>query len=264
MRSACSTLSGCLSTPVGMTHKVLSVIALIALGGVAAGGCASVRPDTAPASLVSSASTPAADRYTLASAAVGTSMRYDVSDGSTQTTETLRVLAAHPADGGIQLSVEADVTGKTARTLVYRVHPDGSESIPWDTALAVPDGWTLKVVSGEITVPAPSVLAAGTSQTSRLTLAESNGHETQDVLLTATTRGVGTQRVTVPAGTFDAQVVVQRIVEAAGSKQVDVDVAYWLVAGLSTVKAVETVTDATQTRTETASLRSITRPPPPG
>lgn len=244
-----------------MTRKLLSLIALVALGGAVASGCAAARPDAAPVS--SSAAAPAADRYTLASVAVGTSMRYDVSDGSTQTSETLRLLAAHRADGGIQLSVEADVPGKAARTLVYRVHPDGSESIPWEAALQVP-GWTMRVTSGEITVPAPSVLAAGTSQASRLVLAESDGRETQDVLLTATTRGVGIQRVTVPLGTFDAQVVIQRIVETAGPKQVDIDLTYWLVAGFSTVKSVQTVTDATQTRTDTALLRSITRPPPSG
>jgi hypothetical protein len=248
-----------------MMRRLLSLIASVALGGVVASGCASARPDEAPASLVSpSAAKLAADRYTLASATVGTSMQYDVSDGSTQTSETLHLLAAHPADGGIKLFVEADVPGKASRTLVYRVHPDGSESIPWDAALEVPDGWTLSAVSGEITVPAPSVLTAGTSQTTRLTLAESDGHETQDVLLAATTRGAGMQWVTVPVGTFDAQVVIQHIIETAGSKRIDIDLTYWLVAGFSTVKSVQTVTDATQTRTETLLLRSITPPPQSG
>lgn len=74
-----------------------------------------------------------------------------------------------------------------------------------------------------------------------LTLTQSDGQESQDVLLTAKANGVGTQVVTVPAGTFTAQVVRQDIAETAGSLRNEIFVTYYLVESVGTVKAVATI-----------------------
>jgi hypothetical protein len=240
------------------------VVAMLTAGTLMLSGCAS---SSAPSATLSQSGQPPRNgskdgaRYTLAAAKIGTVLTYDVTDtsGTSAFTLTFISISAKP-NGDIRLTVNNTVPGSKDESLTYDIGEDGSETIPWDKSFQPPVGYQIAYKSGAITIPGADVLAAGTNQTSTLTLREFNEQQSQDIVLNAVTKGAGVEDVTVPAGTFHTQVVKQTIVETAGDQHVEIALTYYLGADIATVKSVADVTSGGTTQRTTQVLLSIVRP----
>lgn len=153
--------------------------------------------------------------------------------GSSTTVNAIK--AVKPASGGnlVTMSDTSDIAG-TAKTtkLTYMFYSDGSISVPF-TQLS---GGKVTIKSGSIVWPPASAIASGQSHTSTLSISIKTNGQVINEHVHVTVKGAGTQRVTVPAGTYQATVVDQTMAETVLGHHVSTQVRTWLAPNIGPVK----------------------------
>jgi hypothetical protein len=206
--------------------------------GAAAGGNAASKSPAASHSTGSSGSTSATTTTATVPfpVGVGDTWRYKTTDGRTVN----RITAVTPGSGGQQVTMRSAITtlGSTTHdTAYYVVHSDGSISLPFSQFNTNGSGSTVKLISGNIFWPPADQLSSGKAYHDALKIAFSDGGMTQNVTAHVTVRGAGTQSVTVPAGTYNADVVNMTMAEKIEGISVSSVVRTWLAPGVGPVKS---------------------------
>ena len=115
-----------------------------------------------------------------------------------------------------QVTMRSAITslGSTSHdTAYYVVHSDGSISLPFSQFDTSSSGASVKLISGSIFWPPADQLSSGKAYHDALKIEFSTNGTTQNVTAHVTVRGAGTQSVTVPAGTYNADVVNMTMAE---------------------------------------------------
>jgi hypothetical protein len=203
-------------------------------GAAAGGNAASSSP--ASHSKSSGGSTSAVTTATVPfPVGVGDVWRYKTTYGRTVN----RITAVTPASGGQQVTMHSAITslGSTSHTnAFYVVHSDGSISLPFSQFDTTSSGASVQLISGNIFWPPAAELASGKAYHDVLKIAFSDNGMTQKVTANVTVRGAGTQSVTVPAGTYNADVVNMTMAETVEGIAVSSVVRTWLAPGVGPVK----------------------------
>jgi DUF3108-like len=206
--------------------------------GAAAGGSAA---SSSPAASHSTGSTGSTSANTTTATVpfpvgVGDTWRYRTTDGRTVN----RITAVTPASGGQQVTMRSAITtlGSTSHTTAYYVvNSDGSISLPFSQFNTSSSGASVKLISGSIFWPPADQLSSGKAYHDVLKIAFSDDGMTQNVTAHVTVRGAGTQSVTVPAGTYNADVVNMTMAETVEGIAVSSVVRTWLAPGVGPVKS---------------------------
>ena len=204
--------------------------------GAAAGGNAASKSPAASHSTGSSGSTSVATATVPFPVGVGDTWRYRTTDGRTVN----RIIAVTPAPGGQQVTMRSAITnlGSTTHdTAYYVVNSDGSISLPFSQFDTSSSGASVKLISGSIFWPPADQLSSGKAYHDALKIEFSTNGTTQNVTAHVTVRGAGTQSVTVPAGTYNADVVNMTMAETIEGISVSSVVRTWLAPGVGPVKS---------------------------
>jgi hypothetical protein len=214
-------------------------LALAGCGGSSSSGAAANNAGGSPAashSPSSSGSTTAATTATVPfPVGVGDVWRYKTTDGRTVN----RIIAVTPASGGQQVTMRSAITtmGSTSHTSAYYVvHSDGSISLPFSQFDTNSSGASVQLISGNVFWPPAEELSSGKAYHDVLKIAFSDDGMKQTVTAHVTVRGGGTQSVTVPAGTYTADVVNMTMSETIEGISVGSVVRTWLAPGVGPVK----------------------------
>jgi hypothetical protein len=159
--------------------------------------------------------------------AVGNTWVYQTKIGGAAGKTTNRIVAASPGSAGYLVTVSSatNVTGaSSAGTDGYTFYPDGTVGYPAPTI----DG--VAVTGGGIRWPNAAALASGRAYHSTLKIQVGTSGQTEDAGVNV--YGAGTETVIVPAGTYQASVVVTTIT----AKGVTITVTTWIAPGVGTVK----------------------------
>ena len=154
--------------------------------------------------------------------------------GSSTVTNTIQ--AVKPVSGGslVTMADASHILGESKLTrLTYMFYSDGSIGVPF-TQL---EGGKVTIKSGSIVWPPASEIASGQSHTSVLAIAIKANGQTISEKVHVTIKGAGTQRVTVPAGTYQATVVQQTMAETVFGHRVNTVVRTWLAPGVGPVQS---------------------------
>jgi hypothetical protein len=166
---------------------------------------------------------------------VGDTWKYKTTYGRTVN----RMTAVTPVSGGQQVTMRSAITslGSTSHdTAYYVVHSDGSISLPFSQFDTNSSGASVQLISGNIFWPPADELSSGKAYHDALKIAFSDEGVKQDVTAHVTVRGGGTQSVTVPAGTYNADVVNMTMSETVEGIAVSSVVRTWLAPGVGPVK----------------------------
>jgi DUF3108-like len=167
---------------------------------------------------------------------VGDTWRYKTTDGRTVN----RMTAVTPVSGGQQVTMRSAITtlGSTSHdTAYYVVHSDGSISLPFSQFNTSSSGSSVKLISGNVFWPPADQLSSGRAYHDALKIEFTENGATQNVTEHVTVRGAGTQSVTVPAGTYNADVVNMTMAETIEGIAVTSVVRTWLAPGVGPVKS---------------------------
>ena len=204
--------------------------------GAAAGGNAASKSPAASHSTGSSGSTSVTTATVPFPVGVGDTWRYRTTDGRTVN----RIIAVTPASGGQQVTMRSAITnlGSTTHdTAYYVVNSDGSISLPFSQFDTSNSGASVKLISGSIFWPPADQLSSGKAYHDVLKIEFSEDGTTQNVTAHVTVRGGGTQSVTVPAGTYNADVVNMTMAETIEGISVSSVVRTWLAPGVGPVQS---------------------------
>jgi hypothetical protein len=264
-------LAGCSGVPKGTAPQVSSQTAATGATSSAGGSPSSQSSSPAPASSGPRSSGPASSgpgssvtdgvRPGVASAsfakansipfpvAVGNTWVYQTKIGGASGRTTNRIVAAGPGSAGYLVSVSSatNVTGaSSAGTAGYTFYPDGTVGYPAPTLNGV------AVTGGSIRWPNAAALASGRAYHSTLQIQVGSG-QAEDAGVNV--YGAGTETVTVPAGTYQASVVVTTIT----AKGETIVVTTWIAQGVGTIKTQIQVNGAGVAGLTTQELLSFTK-----
>ncbi len=167
---------------------------------------------------------------------VGDTWKYKTTYGNTVNTMT----AVTPVSGGQQVTMSSAITtlgSTTHNTAYYVVHSDGSISLPFSQFDTNSSTTSVKLISGNIFWPPADQLSSGQAYDSTLQIEFSENGTEQRVTAHVTVRGAGTQSVTVPAGTYNADVVNMTMSETIEGIAVSSEVRTWLAPGVGPVQS---------------------------
>lgn len=168
---------------------------------------------------------------------VGNTWIYQTSLTGSKGTATNKMIKVVPVAGGQQvtMAVKIDVAGLpgTPSKVTYVFHSDGSVTVPL-TQFA---NGAVKLKSGSIVWPSASVLASGQPHKSTLVFATTIAGKTSQYTAHVTVQGGGSQSVTVPAGTYQAQVINETISENVEGVSVSLRLRTWMAKGVGPVKS---------------------------
>jgi hypothetical protein len=254
-------LTGCgKTTPsasVGATSAAASTGASTASGG---GSTA-----TASAAATSSASQ---SSVTMSSGSlpfpttVGDTWKYSNSNGSSSEN---KIASNTEVAGGQQVTMATAFSdnGTTTHTSYdYVVQPNGEISLPTSqfTSGMASSGVTIKVLSGGIYWPSAAQLSSGQPVHTTLTMQLTVEGKVQTITEHITSQGLGTQSVTVPAGTYSASVVNVQEVSAIDGYNTTIDDKTWLASGIGPVQTELLSVDGSKTDlTNKQELTSFTK-----
>ena len=162
---------------------------------------------------------------------VGNTWLYQNSLGGTVTNKMTAVV---PVSGGQQVtqSDTVDLAGTPTTTNgTFIFHSDGSITYPAD---AFGNGVSVR---GSIGLPAPSMLASGQPTKSVVRIATDQGGQRLNETAHITVRGAGTASVTVPAGTYQTQVVEMTMAFTISNISLSIEVRTWLANGVGPVQS---------------------------
>jgi hypothetical protein len=228
--------------PVGAAAVVAIAAGLILAGcggSSTSGGAGGNAAGSSPAASHSPHSGGSSSAVTTASVpfpvGVGDTWKYKTTYGTTVN----RMTAVTPVSGGQKVTMSSALTtlGSTTHTTAYYVvHSDGSISLPFSQFNTSSSGASVKLISGNIFWPPASELSSGQAYHDVLKIEFSEDGIKQNVTAHVTVRGAGTQSVTVPAGTYNADVVNMTMSETIKGISVSSEVRTWLAPGVGPVK----------------------------
>jgi hypothetical protein len=230
-------------------RKTARAAALLAAAGLALAGCKSSASASGTASSPAaggSSSGPASSSGASGSggtssagttyfpAAVGNTWVYQTTiSGVSHGTITNKITAVTPVAGGNKVTMQSLTSTGAAPTVSYIFHSDGSISVPFTQF----GGTAIKVTSGSIIWPSAAELSSGQVHHAVLSMdVNLPGHVTH-VAAQVTVQGKGTETVTVPAGTYQAQVIDQTISEKVVGVAITLTIRTWVANGVGPVKS---------------------------
>jgi hypothetical protein len=151
-----------------------------------------------------------------------------------------KMTAVTPVSGGKRVTMRSVITsfGSTSHnTAYYVVHPDGSISLPFSQFNTSNSSSSVKLISGSLFWPPADQLSSGRAYHEALKIEFSQGGTERKVTAHVTVRGDGTQSVTVPAGTYNADVVSMTMSETINGFAVSSVVKTWLAPGVGPVRS---------------------------
>jgi hypothetical protein len=229
--------------PAGAAAVVVMAAGLVLAGcggASSSGGAAGTNASSSPAASHSSGSGGSTSAVTTASVpfpvGVGDTWKYKTTYGRTVN----KIIAVTPVSGGQQVTMRTSIIGLGATThnsAYYVVHSDGSISLPFSQFDTSSSSASVKLISGNIFWPPADQLSSGQAYHDALKIEFSEGGMEQNVTAHVTVRGLGTQSVTVPAGTYNADVVSMTMSETIEGISVSSVVKTWLAQGVGPVKS---------------------------
>jgi hypothetical protein len=159
---------------------------------------------------------------------------------STYGTTVNRITAVQPVSGGKQVTMHSAITslGSTSHhTAFYLVHPDGSISLPFSQFNTGRSTSSVRLISGNIFWPPADQLSSGRAFHDVLRIEFSADGLRKKITAHVTVRGGGSQSVTVPAGSYRADVVNMTMSEAIEGFSVSTVVKTWLAPGVGPVRS---------------------------
>ena len=235
----------------GFTLRGTAVAFLAGAAALALGGCGTSNASSpaagsasghspAKAAAGSPASSPAGGTVSSPAffpIAVGNTWVYQEKLSSGQGTVTNQVTSVTPATSGSQvvMKIRENLPGlaRTSTRSTFVVHPDGSISVP----LTQLGSTAVSVRSGSIVWPSAAQLASGQPYTDSLVITMQEAGKAITVKPHVVVRGTGTQSVTVPAGTYQATVITEKMDEAFMGVTVRLDIETWVANGVGPVKS---------------------------
>jgi len=218
---------------------VVAITAGLALAGCGGSSSSAGAAGSSPAASHSPSSSGSTAAVTTATVpfpvGVGDTWRYKTTYGRTVN----RITAVTPASGGQQVTMLSAITslGSTSHTTAYYVvHSDGSISLPFSQFDTNSSGASVQLISGNIFWPPAAELSSGKAYHDALEISFSDDGMKQNVTAHVTVRGGGTQSVTVPAGTYTADVVNMTMSETIEGIAVSSVVRTWLAPGVGPVE----------------------------
>jgi hypothetical protein len=167
---------------------------------------------------------------------VGDTWKYKTTYGRTVN----RMTAVTPVSGGQQVTMRSAITSlgtTTHHAAYYVVHSDGSISLPFSQFDTNSSTASVKLISGNIFWPPAAQLSSGRAYHDALKIEFSEDGTEQTVTAHVTVRSAGTQSVTVPAGTYNADVVNMTMSETIEGIAVSSVVRTWLAPGVGPVQS---------------------------
>lgn len=253
-------------------RRAAGAAALLVTSGLALAGCKISAGAAGTASPAATSSSPAATSSSPAaggSSAAGTQATtfFPVGIGNTWVygTElagragsdiTNKMTAVDQVTGGQQVAMSV-ATGQAApSTVTYIFHPDGSITVP---AARFGNG-TLGLTTGSITWPSRAELSSGQASTSTVSYTVTVAGKVINQTAQAAVQGGGTQTVTVPAGTYQAQVINEVFSATIGKLPVKFNLETWVANGVGPVKIALGSTSTTSANPATVEeLKSFTK-----
>jgi hypothetical protein len=197
--------------------------------------------------------------------AVGNTWTYKVTSGTvTSGTSVDKIAAVTPVSGGEQVLMDSAITtaGVTTHGSGYFIfHPDGSITYPFSQFNTGGSQAKVTLLSGDIIWPPASQLDSGQVSHDILKIEVSVAGQKHDVTSHITVKGDGTQSVTVPAGTYNATVVMMTESETIAGIALTSQITTWLASGVGPVKTEVTISEGGSTTTVAAEnvLTSFTK-----
>jgi hypothetical protein len=235
---------------VSLRHPAGAAAVVAIAAGLVLAGCGGSSGSGASAGSKTSGSSPAATHSpgsgSSTSALTTASVPFPVGVGDTWKYKTTygrtvnRMIAVTPVSGGQQVTMRSAITslGSTTHdTAYYVVHSDGSISLPFSQFDTNSSTASVKLISGNIFWPPADQLSSGQAYHDALKIEFSEGGVAQNVTAHVTVRGGGTQSVTVPAGTYNADVVNMTMSETIEGISVSSVVKTWLAPGVGPVQS---------------------------
>lgn len=238
-------------------NTALSAAAAVLAAGLTIAGCGSsassspsgsgTRTGTASSGTPTGGST-SAGAATTASVpfpiAVGNTWKYNITAASASGTTVNKMTAVTPVPDGQQVTMTTTdhLNGSSPTTTeTYVFHSDGSISYPLGT---FSPGSGVSVSSNGVVWPPASVIASGKPTQSQLKLTIKAAGQTLSTTANVTVQGEGTATVTVPAGTYQATVVLVTEKIAIVGVTADIQVKTWLAPNVGPVKDQVVTSDA--------------------
>ena len=168
--------------------------------------------------------------------AVGNTWNYKITTGGESGTTTNKMTAVTPAAAGQQVTMlttdhVGSVNGSARET--YLFHTDGSISYPLGS---FSPGSGVTVTSNGVVWPPASVIASGKPSQSTLNISIKVAGQALSTTAHVTVQGAGTATVTVPAGTYQATVVLVTERLSIVGITASIQVKTWLAPGVGPVR----------------------------
>jgi hypothetical protein len=218
-------LAGCGSAASSSSHGSAASSATAA----AAGGTATSGTSAAAAAGGSAASVPFP-------VAVGNTWNYKITTGGDSGTTINKMTAVTPVADGQQVTMlTTDHVGSlnASATETYLFHSDGSIGYPLGS---FSPGSGVTVTSNGVVWPPASVIASGKPSQSTLNISIKASGQTISTTAHVTVQGAGTATVTVPAGTYQATVVLVTERLSIVGITASIQVKTWLAPNVGPVK----------------------------
>jgi len=240
-------------------RKAASAAALLAAAGLALAGCKSSTSASGTASSPAAGGSSSASSSSSAgsgtsgsggsgqTASSGGTTYFPVAAGNTWVYETTLSGTGHGtitnkmtsvtpvADGQrVTMAISQTAVGTGTPTYVtYIFHSDGSISVPFTQVGST----TVKIKSGSIVWPSAAQLSSGQPQKSTIVFEASVAGHVTNAKADVTVQGHGSQNVTVPAGTYHAQLIDETISEKFDGVAIGLTVETWVANGVGPVKS---------------------------
>jgi hypothetical protein len=232
---------------------VTATAAVVLAAGLALAGCGGAA-SSSPASSATNSATSAAAGGTATSGtsaaaaaagasvsvpfpvAVGNTWNYKITTSGESGTTINKMTAVTPVATGQQVTMLTtdhlgSVNGSAKET--YLFHTDGSISSPLGS---FSPGSGVTVTSNGVVWPPASVIASGKPSPSTLKISVKAAGQTLSTTAHVTVQGAGTATVTVPAGTYQATVVLVTERLSIAGITASIQVKTWLAPGVGPVK----------------------------
>jgi hypothetical protein len=252
-------------------RRAAAAAAVLAVTGLAVAGCKSstsaAGSSTTPAAASSSPAAAASAGSSASSAAgaqaatffpVGVNNTWVYAStvgGKTATDITNKMIAVDPVTGGQQVTMSVTPATGSATTVTYLFHSDGSITVP----VSEFGNGTLKITSGQIVWPTKAELASGQPHTSALTFSVAADGKVSNVTVHVTIAGGGMQSVTVPAGTYQAQLINEDFTETLLGQPVKFTLQTWVASGVGPVKVALAPSSSNSLDASVQVLKSFTK-----
>ena len=240
---------------VGLTAAACLVVTGCSTGNSGSPG-GSGTPSGSTSSSSKSASTGSGNSGGSTSVVSSNSVPFPITVGNTWTytdTSTIaggtsvdKIAAVTPVSGGQQVLMDSTITtaGTTTHGSGYFIfHPDGSITYPFSQFNSRTSQAKVTLLSGNVIWPPASQLESGQVSHNIVKIEIAIAGHTADVTSHITVKDGGTQSVTVPAGTYNATVVVMTESETVAGIPLTSRVTTWLATGVGPVKTEVTVSE---------------------